>query len=248
MNEGHIKIFRKMLDWEWYNDNNTKILFLHCLLRANWKEQKFQGIIIPRGSFITSLNHLAKETGLTIRQVRVSLEKLKMTNELTSIVTSKWQMINIVKYNDYQDYDFKNDKQNDKQNDKPMTTIEEYKEYKNKRINNNILSSTSDEPPHPTDYNFFLETFNSICKELPQVKTLSDNRKRTLKNIKQEDFKKICELVNESDFLSGRKGNWNATFDWIIKPSNQIKILEGNYQNKKDFFEIELEKERSKNE
>ena len=235
-NDGHIKIFRKMLNWEWYNDNNTKILFIHCLLKANWKDTRWQGVVIPRGSFITSLNHLAKETGLTVRQVRVSLEKLKMTNELTSIVTSKWQMINVVKYNDYQDYDFKNDKQNDTQNGKPMTTNEEYKEYKNKRINNNIYSSTE------VDMTEYINIFNSTCLDLPKVKTLSDTRKRTLKKIPLEEFKQICDLVNSSDFLSGRKGNWSATFDWIIKPSNKIKILEGNYNNKKDFFEELLEK------
>lgn len=39
--EGYIKIHRKMLDWEWYDDIPTKTLFLHLLLTANWKDSKW---------------------------------------------------------------------------------------------------------------------------------------------------------------------------------------------------------------
>lgn len=36
--DGHIKLFRKFLDWGWYQDINTKVLFIHMLLKANWKD------------------------------------------------------------------------------------------------------------------------------------------------------------------------------------------------------------------
>jgi len=81
--EGWIKIHRKMLEWEWYNDNNTKILFLHLLLTANHKDKKWQGKIIKRGQKITSIQHLADETNLTVQQIRTSLNKLKSTGEIT---------------------------------------------------------------------------------------------------------------------------------------------------------------------
>lgn len=38
--------------------------------------------------------------------------------------------------------------------------------------------------------------------------------------------------VGESDFLMGRSGSFQATFDWIIKPNNFQKVLEGNYKNR----------------
>ena len=41
MNEGFIKIYRQLLEWEWYTDTNTKVLFLHCLLKANFKTKKY---------------------------------------------------------------------------------------------------------------------------------------------------------------------------------------------------------------
>ena len=56
---GYIKLFRQFSDWEWYKDINTKCLFLHCLISANFKDAKWQGIVVKRGQFITSLAHLA---------------------------------------------------------------------------------------------------------------------------------------------------------------------------------------------
>lgn len=119
--EGWIKLHRKMVDWEWYNDNNTKVLFLHLLLTANHKEKKWQGITIKRGQKITSIQHLAEEINLTVRQTRTALTKLKSTNEITIKTTSKYSLVTIEKYSDYQDIENENDMQNDKQDGKRAT-------------------------------------------------------------------------------------------------------------------------------
>ncbi len=102
MNEKWIKLFPKMLNWEWYKDVNTKILFIHCLLKANWVERKFEGITIPRGSFITSLDSLSKELNLSTQEVKTALKHLISTNEITSISTNKYRLITITNYESYQ--------------------------------------------------------------------------------------------------------------------------------------------------
>lgn len=100
---GFIKIARKMLEWEWYTDTNVKILFLHLLLKVNWKDSRFQGREVPRGSLVTSVASLCDETGLTIKQVRTALAKLEKTGEVGKQTASKFTIISIIKYALYQD-------------------------------------------------------------------------------------------------------------------------------------------------
>ena len=88
--DGHIKLYRKFLDWEWYQDINTKVLFIHMLMKANWKDGKFMGTTIPRGSFVSSIKNLASETGLTEREIRTGISHLKTTGEVTSKATNKY--------------------------------------------------------------------------------------------------------------------------------------------------------------
>ena len=136
--DGFIKIHRRMLKWEWYKDTNTKVLFLHCLLKANWKDGRFQGIEVPRGSFVTSLSTLSeelssKEQTFTVQNVRTSLKHLTLTGELTSKSYSKYRIITVNKYNEYQVANIvpNNQLTNSQQaTNKHLTTIEEKKEKK----------------------------------------------------------------------------------------------------------------------
>lgn len=123
MNEtkGFIKLYRSVLDWEWFNDINTFRLFLYCLLKANYSDTKWRGIDIERGSFITSYQKLANATGLTVQQVRTSLNKLEVTGELTHKSHSKYSVVVINNYEHYQE----NNTQSNKQTNKQVTTKEQ---------------------------------------------------------------------------------------------------------------------------
>ena len=100
-NLGFIKIHRKILKWEWYTDISVKVLFIHCLILANHKPKNWQGIIIERGQFISSYKKLAKDSGLTVQEVRTALNKLKSTQEVTRITTNKYTMITVSNYSTY---------------------------------------------------------------------------------------------------------------------------------------------------
>lgn len=137
MSEGFIKLHRKMLDWEWYTDTNTKALFLHCLFKANWKEGKWKGVAVPRGSFITSRQKLSEELHMSEREVRTALTHLISTNEVTKSTTAKYTMITVVKYDEYQLTDQQKDQQTTNKrptNDQQTTTIEERKKRKKERM------------------------------------------------------------------------------------------------------------------
>ena len=102
MTAGYIKVFRQLMDWEWYKDANVFKLFVHCLLRANHIDNKWRGIIIKKGSFVTSLDKLAFETGLTKKQVRLALDKLKRTREVAHEGHSQYSIITVKNWNKFQ--------------------------------------------------------------------------------------------------------------------------------------------------
>ena len=102
INGGWIKLNRNILNWEWYHDSNTKNLFFHCLLRANYEDQKYRGEVIPKGSFVSSYRHLAEETGLSYQQIRTALEHLKATHEITQTSYSKYTVFTVVRWEEYQ--------------------------------------------------------------------------------------------------------------------------------------------------
>jgi hypothetical protein len=116
---GYIRLDRKILEWEWYSDKNTKDVFIHCLLKANWKEGKFQGKKVERGSFITSISTLANECGLSPRSTRTALEHLKTTGELTIKSNNKYSVITVTNYDYYQTNDTQDDNQKTCKQKKP---------------------------------------------------------------------------------------------------------------------------------
>lgn len=142
---GHVILHRKILRWEWYSDINTCRLFIHMLLKSNWREGKFRGTTVPRGSFASSLEKLSEETGLTIRELRTAISHLKMTGELTVTTTNKYSVFTVKNYDLYQCSDTQNDVQGTgegQSNDITTTTIE--KEEKRNKYNKKELESIKD--------------------------------------------------------------------------------------------------------
>lgn len=88
-------------------------------------------------------------------------------------------------------------------------------------------------------YSSILDEFNRICSTLPKPQSVNENRRKAIKRTEELlnnnglSFTDLFTKVNVSDFLSGRDGKWTGcNFDWILKSSNLIKIIEGNYDNK----------------
>ena len=130
---GWIKLHRQLLNWEWYNDTNCRLLFLHCLVLANYEDTKWRGKEIKKGSFISSLGNLAKSSGLSVRTLRTTISKLQSTNELTSKGHAEYTMFTIVKYNNYQSTDTPTvikPTRKRQATDKQPTTVKEDKEIK----------------------------------------------------------------------------------------------------------------------
>lgn len=89
------------------------------------------------------------------------------------------------------------------------------------------------------DYSSIQALFNSICIDLPKVRDMTSTRRKRLEKAEKQlgdiSFESFFQRVQASNFLTGRgTGNWKASFDWILKPENLTKILEGNYDNRQE--------------
>ncbi len=80
---GFVLLHRSILEWRWYTDIPTSILFRHLILTANWESKEWMGMRIERGQRICSFRQLSAETGLSIQQLRTAMKHLKSTNEIT---------------------------------------------------------------------------------------------------------------------------------------------------------------------
>lgn len=83
--------------------------------------------------------------------------------------------------------------------------------------------------------------YNQNKGQMPKAELLSATRqsaiKKRVKEFGSDKVKEVILLSSRSQFMNGHNPqSWKASLDWIIKPANFIKILEGNYKNKVNEF------------
>ena len=110
--------------------------------------------------------------------------------------------------------------------------------YKHKQ---NKKSTSEEVPEKPDDVSAQITTirelYNSVCGSYPRLVKLSEARKKAIRarlraGYTVEDFHRLFEAAEESDFLKGKnRRNWSATFDWLVADANMAKVLDGNYRN-----------------
>lgn len=228
INGNWIKLFTKFTTWEWYKDQNTKSLFIHCLLKANWKEAKFMGETIPRGSFVTSIDSLGKELGLSVQEIRTALKHLISTGELTSKSTNKYRIITVVNYEMYQQVNKQPNSPltgNQQATNKQLTTIEEYIEYKtNIEYKNNSVCNNTPEENFSCHLGCVYKTID--CKNcmkkwkcpLPDEPTFKGIYGKTFYEYVAEIELRKLELAREFETMEARRGNEPLElhdYDWL---------------------------------
>ena len=99
---GFIQIHRKITEWEWYDDANTFRLFMHLLLKANYKAKSYRGMQLEAGTVLTGRDLLAKQLRMSVQQIRTALNKLELTGEVTIQSSSQGTKVQLIKYKEYQ--------------------------------------------------------------------------------------------------------------------------------------------------
>ena len=101
--QGWVKLHRKFINWEWYDEPTVKSVFIDLILNANHQAAAWHGHEIEKGSFVTSVADIAARNGLTTQQVRSALKKLEKTGEISKKATNKNTLIIVLGYAKYQD-------------------------------------------------------------------------------------------------------------------------------------------------
>lgn len=118
---GFIVLHRKLLEWEWFADPKTLVVWIYLLFRANWKPNRWKGIEIGRGETLETIAGISRATGLSVQSVRTALEHLKSTKEITTRSTGYGTLISIATYSKYQDLPDGINKENNKEINKRLT-------------------------------------------------------------------------------------------------------------------------------
>lgn len=99
---GYMKLFRKISEWEWYDDPVTFKVFLHFLITARWQDGSWHGIEIKRGEVLESLPSIAQKNGLTVQNVRTAIQHLLNTNSITIRKAGRFHVYRVSEYEKYQ--------------------------------------------------------------------------------------------------------------------------------------------------
>lgn len=113
--------------------------------------------------------------------------------------------------------------------------IKERKEVDSQNSSTFVATATQ-----KVDYGKLLEFFNQTISEsgsvIKEIRQLTERRKLAIQARARENGKEsLMEVIKQaakSDFLNGRNDRgWVADFDWLMRPNNFVKVLEGNYNN-----------------
>ena len=211
------------------------------LLKANWKDGRFQGADVPRGSFVSSISRLALETGLSEMQVRTALKHLKATGEVTGCQQAKFTVFTVNNYNKYQadnrvitevqqpcNREVTREQQADNTR---VTTIEEKKEVKKGRMEegkkvDHMSSCTSADRTPEYPYKAVIDYLNTKMGTSYRASS-----KDTQKHIRAR-FQEGYTLIDFEKVIDKKVREWKGTeFEKFLRPSTLFGSKFENYLN-----------------
>lgn len=243
----------------------TRELWLYILRRVNWRDsRKFKrGQGLFRYSEIQDdlcwyVGYRKKTYSKT--QIMKSLRKLYEKNMIDKTKTTRGVVVTVLNYSFYQDpNNYEGYHEDNKETTRRPQCSDTILEEREEREEEEERSTRSQSDPPGTDAvtlplasnngvpaQKIAELWNTKRSEnasiLPQVAKISPKtqRYRHLKARWNENpdlsaWEVVFDKATKSDFLNGRVKAFMASFDWVVKSSdNFTKVLEGNYDNKKD--------------
>ena len=242
MKNGFIKLYRKVLENPVVcKDGDHLAVWIYLLLDATHSERyaMFGGkkILLEPGQTVTDRRSISKALNVSESKIQRILNLFKSEQQIEQQTSTRNRLITVVNWQDYQS----SEQQIERQVNINRTTSEQplYKQECKNEIKTNISCAQMHQESVKVPYQEVVDLWNQTTEGLPKVKALSNTRRTAINRIWSESNKSLEQIekafrqVQSSDFLTGRSGGWTGCgFDWVVKPANWLKIIEGNYQNK----------------
>lgn len=109
----------------------------------------------------------------------------------------------------------------------------------------NTLSSFSGEKPPSKNgtcpQKEIIEIYHEVLPMMPRVQEWPEANQKILRTRWREKperqnlewWQSYFTYIKESQFLTGKEKDWTANLEWIVRPKNMTKILNGNYHRQK---------------
>ena len=266
MSEGWIRLHRQFLDhWlcDEYRPLTKREAWENMLLWANYKETKVlingQLLVCGRGQLLYSIGTWASKFNWTVGQVRQFFKLLENDNMIILEGMKYTTRLTICNYESYQSEQQTPNElpTNCEQTPNKLPTNsqqQEKKDKKDKNVKKEKNSTTGDifigfPDEVKVDYNYIVDLYHNLCPKMSRVAVLNQQRKGFI-NARYSEFgmekiTSVLRLAGESKFLNGDNDRaWKADLEWIFRPVNFVKILEGKYTNRERVTETHEERIR----
>ena len=186
-------------------------LFFHLVVMANHEDGSWQGISVKRGQLITGRKALSLATGISEQSIRTCLTRLERTGEITQKSTSRFSIITLCNYSDYQSRkEITNQQLTSNQpaiNQQSTTNNNENNVTKEKDI---VGQKPRQQIPFKEIIDFFNETTGKDFKHTTNG-TKSHIRARWAEGFRLDDFK---EVIKEKHF----EWSTNPEMEQYVRP------------------------------
>lgn len=96
--KAYIMLNQEFVNWKWFRNRNTLIVYLWLLSSANLSTEKVFSETVNRGSVLTNNSTIASECNLTIQNVRTALSNLVKSGDIKREYRNHYQIITITDF------------------------------------------------------------------------------------------------------------------------------------------------------
>ena len=249
---GFITIERKLWDHPLFTPApmTEREAWVWMIAQAAWAETRHrvgsEMVTVPRGSFMATLREMQGVfmwgSDKKVRTFLKTLEKEGMIGRTTlGAKNAQKTQVSIRNYEEYQSRGRTKDApktQGGTHHGRTTDAVKNHTNHINQEETTNVV--LSEQPPAIDDTSQAIQHFNAIAaaSNWPTVQKVTAPRRSALRGRIKDigGLDNWCEAItraSRSSLLTGNNNRgWTADFDWLAKPANFTKLMEGNYDDR----------------